>query len=1197
MRQLCVRSLLRSLARHLPVVASAWIVLFAAELPAGARTDPAAVAAVAWPISAGLVISEIQTGGQGASDEFVELYNAGTTDADLLGLEVAYVSSSGGTVTRKASWTGSLAMGPGRHLLLANSAGAFASIADGTYVGGLAATGGAIVLRPAGGAPIDAIGWGDATSTFVEGAACPAPAAGSSVERLPGGLLGNAVDTNDNLADLRIQASPTPQSLAAPPVPAPQPSPTAEEPTTPLASPSPSTEPSVSPPASVAPTVAPSPTPEPSVVPTAIPTATATAAPSATPTPTASATPPPTATPAPSPTAAATPVEPIAVAAARGLADGTPVAVAGTMTTPAGFLESGHQAFLQDGTAGIALYLAGTDWPGIAQGGGANVMGTLDTRYAQRIIRIASGADVVATDPPIAPAPLPIATGSGHEADEGTLVVVTGEVQGGATVLADGFSVDLDDGSGALRIVAVTATGLIPASLPAHVRFRITGVLGQRDSTGSGSSGYRLYARDAADVDRLADPTPTPTPGAEATPTPVPTATPAPGFSATPGPSSSPSMGSIEVAAARGMPVGSAVRVTGVVTAEPGSVIGATLFAVQDTTGGIAIRLDRARAGLVLPRGQLVAVEGVLADPYGNLEIRLASSSRLDVLGPANVPDTVAVTSTGVAETNEGRLVRASGKVVEVSHSSTGAATLVLEDQAGRFRVAVNAPAVTSALVKCASFAVIGILVQRASARDRPDGYRIWTRDGADLLSIAGPTPSPSPGPSPTPTPSPGSTSTASATPTPAAFDPIGRVRDRTGVHAEIDGIVTAAPGSIDGDLRRVVMEDATGAILVRLTAEGPVVREGDRLQVGGKIGTYRGAPQLAGDQDAVIVDRSQAVRPTVLRSAAKPPDEWRLVQVTGLVTVVHRYGASWRAELRLPGGATLPVQAGSRSGIPSTSLIAGRSATVVGIVRRPSATAHDRRLGVWPRSTHDITMASAPAAGPTPAPAAGGSMSRSGGTTGAQSGSGLSQAVPGSQDGVVVEQPLDVDLAELADHTGELVRVGGLVASVSAASFELDDGTATAAVHVTGDGIALLDLITPGETVNVTGRAAAGQAGDTIVFAASATAIARVGSLGEFQPLGSTAASAAERLSGQEESAVDIASPSAVPPAGGRPNRAPVIAGAGVAVVVAVSLGMSLALLRRRRILAERMFEARVRRRLDACAPAAPASPPGEPI
>jgi hypothetical protein len=147
-------------------------VVVTALASAARRPDPTApraaivAAAVAWPPST-LVVSEVQTGGVSASDEFAEIHNAGTTDVDLSGLELVYATSTGSTVTRKASWATSTLLRPGRHLLVANAAGVIAPIADATYSGGFAATGGALVLRPIGGTPIDAVGWGDAVNAFV----------------------------------------------------------------------------------------------------------------------------------------------------------------------------------------------------------------------------------------------------------------------------------------------------------------------------------------------------------------------------------------------------------------------------------------------------------------------------------------------------------------------------------------------------------------------------------------------------------------------------------------------------------------------------------------------------------------------------------------------------------------------------------------------------------------------------------------------------------------------------------------------------------------------------------------------------------------------------------------------------------------------------------------------------------------------
>ncbi|HXX60898.1 MAG TPA: lamin tail domain-containing protein, partial [Candidatus Sulfotelmatobacter sp.] len=187
---------------------------FVRAAPAGPPT-----VAVAWPPSSGPLLSEVMTGGASASDEFIELYDASADPIDLTGDEVVYVSASGGTVTRKATWGAATPLAAGQHLLLANSAGVYAAVADGTYSGGLAATGGAVALRAADGSVIDAIAWGDATNNFIEGAAAPAPPAGSSLERLPGASGGNGVDTNDDSLDWFVQPDPDPQGLVDPPVP------------------------------------------------------------------------------------------------------------------------------------------------------------------------------------------------------------------------------------------------------------------------------------------------------------------------------------------------------------------------------------------------------------------------------------------------------------------------------------------------------------------------------------------------------------------------------------------------------------------------------------------------------------------------------------------------------------------------------------------------------------------------------------------------------------------------------------------------------------------------------------------------------------------------------------------------------------------------------------------------------------------
>src|SRR5436190_2146901 len=78
------------------------LLLAVAGPPAPREVALGSVAAVGWPPSSGLLVAEVVTGGASASDEYVEIANAGPSPLDLAGLEVAYVTSSGATVTRKA---------------------------------------------------------------------------------------------------------------------------------------------------------------------------------------------------------------------------------------------------------------------------------------------------------------------------------------------------------------------------------------------------------------------------------------------------------------------------------------------------------------------------------------------------------------------------------------------------------------------------------------------------------------------------------------------------------------------------------------------------------------------------------------------------------------------------------------------------------------------------------------------------------------------------------------------------------------------------------------------------------------------------------------------------------------------------------------------------------------------------------------
>ena len=159
-------------ARRSPVPAAMVALLMAGLLPVGpVRGD------ITAPTH--LVISEVVTGSASASDELIEIHNPTASSLPLDGLEVIYVTASGATISRRASWgldAGSIQ--PHGHLLIANEAGIYAAVADATYASGMASTGGSVAIRIQGAATaIDAVGWGTTTSTWREGSPAAAPAA------------------------------------------------------------------------------------------------------------------------------------------------------------------------------------------------------------------------------------------------------------------------------------------------------------------------------------------------------------------------------------------------------------------------------------------------------------------------------------------------------------------------------------------------------------------------------------------------------------------------------------------------------------------------------------------------------------------------------------------------------------------------------------------------------------------------------------------------------------------------------------------------------------------------------------------------------------------------------------------------------------------------------------------------------------
>ena len=152
------------------------------------------------------------------------------------------------------------------------------------------------------------------------------------------------------------------------------------------------------------------------------------------------------------------------------------------------------------------------------------VEGTVSSRFSQRTLRISESALIPgpATD---LPAAVSVETGAASESFEGQRVRVSGTIIGAPDQLTDGLGVTLDDGSGTIRAV-VGPDAVDGQSLASGMIATISGPLGQRDSSGTGTAGYRVHVTLPGELELAPAPTPSPAPTPTPSPTPTPTATP-----------------------------------------------------------------------------------------------------------------------------------------------------------------------------------------------------------------------------------------------------------------------------------------------------------------------------------------------------------------------------------------------------------------------------------------------------------------------------------------------------------------------------------------------------------------------------------------------------------------------------------------------------------------------------------------------
>lgn len=202
-------------------------------------------------LSQEVVISQVYGGGGNSGalfrNDFIELFNRGSSPVNLNGWAIHY-SSAAGTSWQRTDLTGTL--GAGKYLLIQQASGGSNGSAlptpDVTGTIGMAAAAGKVVLTksnsaipsgtacpsgPSGMNVIDQVGYGAAATCF-EGAG-PAPAPSATVAILRAGK--GCAETDNNAADFKTD-SPNPRNSASPaspcalvnptPTPTPKPTPT-----------------------------------------------------------------------------------------------------------------------------------------------------------------------------------------------------------------------------------------------------------------------------------------------------------------------------------------------------------------------------------------------------------------------------------------------------------------------------------------------------------------------------------------------------------------------------------------------------------------------------------------------------------------------------------------------------------------------------------------------------------------------------------------------------------------------------------------------------------------------------------------------------------------------------------------------------------------------------------------------------------
>jgi len=237
-----------------------------------------------------------------------------------------------------------------------------------------------------------------------------------------------------------------------------------------------------------------------------------------------------------------------------------------------------------------------------------------------------------------------------------------------------------------------------------------------------------------------------------------------------------------------------------------------------------------------------------------------------------------------------------------------------------------------------------------------------------------------------------------------------------------VRGVITLASGTVDPG--SAVIQDASGAILLRLGDEAGTVSLGEHLEVDGARSTKAGMESLR----VTVAPRRLGTAPdpaarTLRTGDASEASEAHLVVVRGALVASARRASSGTVSFELDDGSgPLRVAVGARLATDDEPLVAGAWIEVSGVLGQSTTGAQPLRgYRVWPRSEADLRIL----AGATGAEA---TASRSTSGSGA-SGAASRSATSGDGGGSAVEDAST--LAALGEAGLSEMRVGAtLVAS-----------------------------------------------------------------------------------------------------------------------------------------------------------------------